>query len=82
MFATKPVLDPSVSDVWETFDPILNNSIGWGKSNEDIKLLVHHGALGMDGFCLWVETLLMEGGIVEALLVGKLSCLIEAMKEL
>jgi hypothetical protein len=47
-----------------------------------LKLLVHCGALGMDGFCLWVETLLVEDGIVEALLVEKLSHLIEAMKEL
>jgi hypothetical protein len=81
-FATRPVLNPGISDHWEMFDPILNNLVGWGKLREEIKQLIHRGPLGMEGFCSWVETLLVEGGIAEALLMGKLLWLIQAMNEL
>jgi hypothetical protein len=81
-FETRPVIDPGISDHWEMFDSILNNLVGWGKSKEEIKQLIHRGPLGMEGFCSWVETLLVEGGIAEALLTGKLSQLIQAINEL
>jgi hypothetical protein len=82
VFSTKLQLDPLLDDHWEALDPVLNGFLGWGKSKENIKLLIRRGAFGMDGFCNWIETAVNEGGISEVLLKDKLARLLEAMQEL
>jgi hypothetical protein len=81
-FAVKPTIDPGDDNQWEIYDQVLNGLLGWGKSEEEISQIIRHGPLGMDGFCNWIEALLVEGNIAEELLEGKLSQLIKAMKKM
>ena len=79
-FTIKLVIKPADPNQWELFDPPLNGLLGWGVSTEEISQIIRQGALGMHGFCNWLEVLLVEGEIPEELVEGKLGCLIEAMK--
>jgi hypothetical protein len=64
------------------FDPVLNGLLGWGKSNNDICQIIWQGPLGINGFCNWIEGLVIDGNIAEELLDGKLCRLIEVMKNM
>jgi hypothetical protein len=61
LFAMRPVLNTAIEDHWEIVDPVLNRLLGWGKTIEEIKLLVRRGPQGMDGFCNWLEVYMTEG---------------------
>lgn len=71
---------PADEDAWEAIDSILNNFLGYGKTLNDISLLVRRGPLGMDGLCSWIDSCASDLGISEALLEGKVGRLIEALE--
>ncbi|KAF9536471.1 hypothetical protein CPC08DRAFT_771554, partial [Agrocybe pediades] len=67
------------SDVWEMADHALNVSFGFGKTAEEISSYVRRGQYGMDAVFQWMERLVKELGVSEALLEGKVERIIEAL---
>jgi hypothetical protein len=60
-FAVRLLLNPTIEDHWEIVDPVLHRLLSWGKTIEEIKLLVRRGPQGMGGFCNWLEVYMTEG---------------------
>jgi hypothetical protein len=82
-FAQRPYIGPNVETFWEEVaDPILNNLIGYGQTDEVIKKLIRRGELGLDGLCNWLEFILTEAGVNETLLEMKVDRLSNAIRSL
>jgi hypothetical protein len=78
----RPVIDAG-EDPWEVvIDPLLNRTIGYGKSVVQIAEIVKRGDLGMDGFCNWISVCLDELNISPLLLEMKLERVFDAMVHL
>jgi hypothetical protein len=75
----RPVINAG-EDPWEVvIDPLLNRTIGYGKSVVQIAEIVKRGDLGMDGFCNWISVCLDELKISPSLLEMKLERIFDAM---
>ncbi|KAF8875597.1 hypothetical protein CPB84DRAFT_1752637 [Gymnopilus junonius] len=82
-FSGNPVDElPQGDNAWEMADRALNQVIGFGITVEEITKIIHRGPLGMDGLCRWLRVLVSELMVDEALLEGKINCLIEAVTPL
>ena len=69
-FNSNPRLDVvDNEDVYEKFvDGMLNNTIGYRKTPQDLVPIIHRGPWGMDGFCQWIGICVNEMGVSVALL--------------
>ena len=70
-------------DLWESaLDPLLNRVIGYGRPIAEVLGIIRRGAMGMDGFCRWIQICLEDILIPTSLLETKVERMIEAMNSL
>ncbi|KAH7907202.1 hypothetical protein BJ138DRAFT_1104514 [Hygrophoropsis aurantiaca] len=73
------LVDPNIADVWETVDPMLNQLVGWGKTDEDISMMLRRGEKGLAGLIDFLEYFVVQRGVKGALLEGKVQRIIRAV---
>ena len=80
-FNSNPRLDVvDNEDVYEKLvDGMLNNTIGYQKTPQDLVPIIHRGPWGMDGFCQWIGICVNEMGVSVALLDVQLEKMCKAM---
>ena len=66
-------------EIWEKINPGLDRLLGFGRSMDDIRSLIRRGPKGIDGFCEYLEYLIVEKGLNGHLIEGKISVLIDAI---
>ncbi len=82
-FSGDPVKEiPSGEDAWEHIDKALNQVIGYGATNDDIRGLVRRGPLGLDSLCTWFERCMLGLSILGALLENKIQRVLTAVESL
>jgi hypothetical protein len=73
--------DVSTDEVWETVNPFLDRLLGFGKSKEEIRLLLRRGEKGLRGLHGFLAYLVEEKGVGGPLLEGKINLLVETIEE-
>lgn len=73
--------DVPQDEVWENVNPGLDRILGFGRPQEEIVAMIHHGREGLQGLYEYLEVLVEQGGIVGGLLEGKVAVLMVAMAE-
>ena len=70
-----------VSDeaVWEAINPQLDRLLGFGKSTEEVLLLLRRGEKGLQGLLGFLEYVVGEKGVAGSLLEGKINLLVETI---
>ena len=75
-----PELDDG-DDLYEVcVDRTLSNAVSYGKGVVEVAHIIHRGALGMDGFCKWIQICLVDVGIAVALLEMRVERVCDTMK--
>jgi len=59
-------------------NPVLDRAFGYGKTIDEIAMMIRRGIYGIDGVCRWIETV-VRLGVAETLLEEKMEKL-EFMK--
>lgn len=70
-------VDPA--DAYEVLDPVLNNTIGYNKSAQDIATILTRGIYGIEGLCDWLDLLVTNHGIDSTLLEPRVARLCDAL---
>ena len=82
-FSVVPHFDPSSFDFWEDCgDRLTNRFFGIDVPLEMIKGMIRRGRYGIEGVCDWLEIVILQGGVEEALLEGKMRRISEALWDL
>lgn len=67
-------------DAWEVLDRKLNNALGWGATAEAIVPIVRRGEKGVEALHQYIERFVLVYGVEGALLEGKISALLKAIR--
>jgi len=69
-------------EIWETVNPGLDRFLGFGKSSDEVRSVIRRGERGVESFCQYLTYLVEEKGVKGSLLEGKITLLVDAIKDL